>query len=1282
MSKLLSELPVGAKVKAVGSKFYGKDLIFRVLGPGHSQDPADSVILQTNDIISVRCFDAKEPNSPDSIRQGYGNNRYLYSNLLQWLNSDAGAGEWYSAKHGADQKPDSANVWQYQNVAVNPYDTQAGFMNGFTTDFKNSLLTVTKRTAKSSVDGGGFEDVQSKFFLLSTTEVGLANENSIAEGSMYSLFSDSSKRVMVLTTECANNSVGYTITAGSARHWWLRTPVSSNSYLVRIVYANGSLSNDGALAGSIGLAPACAISKNQKVSDTVDEDGAYRLIYTQQIPIPTVSPTSYTYTGSEITPTITGYDSEKMTIGGQYVGINAGSYSATFTLNDGYIWSDNTTEAKTVIWNIDKAELEQPTVTGSFTYDEEAHSPTIIGFDSSHMVQSGDTSGINAGDYTLTISLSDSANYKFEDTDSTSLNFDWSIAKDIVASPTLSGLYTYDGTEQEVTINGFDSTKMNKSGGLATNAGQYTVVISLIDSNNYSFSDESSTLSLTWTIEKANGFITLEKNSVSINATEFDTVDVVDSSGNVTVSSIDESIATSEIESNVITITGVDVGETSVTVSASESLNYLATSDTIDVTVNQAPIPPGPEPPTPSKNYKRYYARHKKSDGSYELKSYWTSSQTVEFEDGQTLEAYKIELSSDINDKGDNIDYSLDDGKIYLYSGDTEIAAEDMRIRVQPNIVLDDISNLSIRVSNGRVRFTWQDPSDVIFSELPLVEWAGTKVVRKIGSAPNDASDGTLVLDSKVRDQYASTPYFDSNLSSETYYYYRFFPYDKNGNYYGKTCAVIYVPAQLVAVDIPYVENTYAYTGSNITPSFVNFDSTKMTKSGATSAKNVGDYTITFTLRDGFKWSDNTTSPKDVTWSIDRAAISTLPSAEPLTYNGSEQSPTWTNYDNAKLEISGVTTGTNAGEYSAIFTPTDNYKWSDNTTSSKNIIWTISKANGYVSLSTDEISIENGDSDTITVSNETGSLSVSVGDSNIIEALISNNIITINAMAVGITSIVVNVAESTNYYATAKTVSVEVLRNKTKVWVNKTWNGYVPSNWNTEYYVWTDGDDVYYSNNSQQYVLNKATSTWETKTWGGLTSFVASNVWTDGDNIYYSNKTNHYVLNKQTYTWSGMTWSGISNFYGGNIWTDGDNTYYSADASQYVLNKGTNSWSRKTWNGSLLSFRPSYIWTDGDDIYFSSAGGQYVLDKSTSTWNTKTWYGLTQPQPDSIWTDGENIYYSTNSINYYVLNKETSTWIQKAWDSTPYPANGFGVWLDENHVYYSYQTTHLEFITQ
>ena len=46
------------------------------------------------------------------------------------------------------------------------------------------------------------------------------------------------------------------------------------------------------------------------------------------------------------------------------------------------------------------------------------------------------------------------------------------------------------------------------------------------------------------------------------------------------------------------------------------------------------------------------------------------------------------------------------------------------------------------------------------------------------------------------------------------------------------------------------------------------------------------------------------------------------------------------------------------------------------------------------------------------------------------------------------------------------------------------------------------------------------------KAWsGGLTSFNGQYIWTDGDNIYFSNYSDQYVLDKSTSTWSTKTWN-------------------------------------------------------------------------------------------------------------------------------------------------------------
>ena len=63
-----------------------------------------------------------------------------------------------------------------------------------------------------------------------------------------------------------------------------------------------------------------------------------------------------------------------------------------------------------------------------------------------------------------------------------------------------------------------------------------------------------------------------------------------------------------------------------------------------------------------------------------------------------------------------------------------------------------------------------------------------------------------------------------------------------------------------------------------------------------------------------------------------------------LTFTGAEQAPAWNNYNPAALVMTGETTGTNAGTYTATFTPVEGYKWRDGTTDAKSVTWTIGRA--------------------------------------------------------------------------------------------------------------------------------------------------------------------------------------------------------------------------------------------------------------------------------------------------------------------------------------------------
>lgn len=284
MSKTLGSLTVGAKIEvpvlsAYQSRF-GSKIVFKIADKNHSGYPSNSVTLITEKIIQLMCFDAKEPNNSNGDRKQYGNNRYQHSNILQWLNSNAAAGAWYSAKHSADAPPTNANVWNNYNE----YDAWAGFLAMLDPKFVAELLTTTQTVARNTVtDGGSYETVTSKMFLPSTTEVGLANENNIAEGTLLALFSNDASRVAYPTAQCVSNSeyTNANFSTSKGWYWWLRTPYSSSAHNVRSIYSDGSLYDGNAYNGSRGVRPLCNLKSSILVSDSPNSDGNYTVIHNQ-----------------------------------------------------------------------------------------------------------------------------------------------------------------------------------------------------------------------------------------------------------------------------------------------------------------------------------------------------------------------------------------------------------------------------------------------------------------------------------------------------------------------------------------------------------------------------------------------------------------------------------------------------------------------------------------------------------------------------------------------------------------------------------------------------------------------------------------------------------------------------------------------------------------------------------------------------------------------------------------------------------------------------------------
>ena len=277
-------MPVGAVVKSVNTKYNGAVIRFKV-----GRQSSDRVGLVTERIISLKCFDAMEPNSGNSDRRRYGNNRAAVANLLQWLNSTAGPGGWYSAQHSADAPPNNANVWSNYNE----YEAEAGFLSFFEADFRNALLNDTITVAKSSTDGGGSEQITRKVRLLTRTEVYGDTENGTAEGTKWPLFTDNNSRLAYPTAEAVSKSeyTSSSLNASSPWWWWLLTPNADFADGVRIVNSGGSLHWLHASYGYPGVRPALFLAPDTLVSDTTDTDGAYILQWNQ----PPTTPSSISH---------------------------------------------------------------------------------------------------------------------------------------------------------------------------------------------------------------------------------------------------------------------------------------------------------------------------------------------------------------------------------------------------------------------------------------------------------------------------------------------------------------------------------------------------------------------------------------------------------------------------------------------------------------------------------------------------------------------------------------------------------------------------------------------------------------------------------------------------------------------------------------------------------------------------------------------------------------------------------------------------------------------------
>lgn len=390
MAKALSTLAVGALIKDTGTLYNGKPIIWRIVDKNHSGYPSGAITLMTDRIISLKCFDAMEAANSDSNRRSYGNNRYIYSNARRWLNSQAGPGAWYAAQHGQDAPPTKA-----ASAGYNGYDTEAGFLYGFSANMRAALLATTHTVGKSNTDGGGTETCVDKVFFPSCTEVGLSGDHVC--GVKLAGFSDNASRQAYPTAECVSKS-DYTSSSFNASafwYYWLSDAYASHSCSVRRVNSSGALDSNIACDGNWGVRPLCNLKSEILVSDTAGSDGAYTIIWNRNpttppnIEVPTTvrggAPLTVTWgTSTDEDGNLSGYILERQTGGGAwsqlYKGINK-----TFTDSITFGWTSVAYRVKAY----DSAGAESGYRTSATRTVINNTPPTISGSDGSLGVKTG-----------------------------------------------------------------------------------------------------------------------------------------------------------------------------------------------------------------------------------------------------------------------------------------------------------------------------------------------------------------------------------------------------------------------------------------------------------------------------------------------------------------------------------------------------------------------------------------------------------------------------------------------------------------------------------------------------------------------------------------------------------------------------------------------------------------------------------------------------------------------------------------------------------------------------
>ena len=866
----------------------------------------------------------------------------------------------------------SSNVNDYANSTIHSY-LNSTFLAMFDSNIQKAIKQVKLPYRAGSGDGrtvtSGANGLSAKIFLLSSTEVNLVHAFAPTnEGACLSYFGG--------TAQNGSDTKRVAYLNGSALHWWLRSPYCNPSFGSKDaleVNAKGDWGGDYC-SSSYGIRPALVLPSTV----TVDNDrnvggstggGGGDIPADLNLAVPEQVGT-LTANGSEQSPTWKNYDSSKMTISGTTSAVKAGTYTATFTLNDGYAWFDGTAEDKDVQWTMEsgapmlaedsswyKSSVSRKKFTKIELIDSGTPSGTIVEQWNADVDNSGSIKAYitgSSGDYTLTIAgngsgsimANPSSGYLFGG-DHELEGIQFAVVKDIAGlelldtSKVTNMRYMFNGCSAltSLDLSGFDTSKVTYMDNMFNGCSALTTldvsgfdtsqVTSMRDMFEYCTKLQAVTLGKDFKFVGTNGYLPTP------SATYISGADGKWYDTNTGTGYTPEALASVE-RTEAVTYSAVP--------------NAKILSGMWKFNVKPAECPGNFEGICFTSNGVAYSM----------IGSSHFSPQSVQ----EPAKYYTMWYAYAKTTTGENrvlCDYSWDSSAYRLISFNG------------PQVVTEEFYNWFVENAKPVVTLEgkWKFNETLTFdTEVEATEISYTFI----------GHTGTYLKTL----HYESGKFPGWNLSVDS---------DLLEEHY------VYLEQSLYSGRAGWQDEAYRY---------ISFNGTQ------------------YVTKDFYDWFIANAKP----WSEDESGaaekIAVPKQSGTLTYNGSAQSPSWSSYDASKMTMGGTTTGTNAGSYTTTFALNDGFKWADGTTGTKSVIWKIGKATGSVSFSKDSLSIDkNSTTDTLDVTRTgTGAITATSSDTSVATVTVNGTKVTVTKVGDGTATITIKVAADTNYKEASKTCSV------------------------------------------------------------------------------------------------------------------------------------------------------------------------------------------------------------------------------------------------------------------